>query len=103
MDTGQNPGQGPQNREELLEALTRLRAEGAIDEAEETTLIRHYDELQHEYKAELAKAEPEFLRRCEQDGKEAATKWLAGMAHELGRRQGEATRKITDQLRVVTG
>lgn len=103
MDAGQNPGQGPQNREELLEALTRLRAEGAIDEAEETTLIRHYDELQQEFKAEMAKVEPEFRRRCEEDGKEAATKWLGEAAGELGRRHGEATRKITDQLRAVTG
>ena len=34
---------------------------------------------------------------------ERAADWLRDAASELGRRHGEATRAITDQLRVVTG
>lgn len=103
MDADALLQQGPQNREQLVEALGRLRVEGAIDEAEETQLLRHYDELQAEYQQALARAEPEYRRRVQADGQDAADRWLAETATELGRRAGEATRRLTDQLRVVTG
>lgn len=95
--------QGPKNREELVEALDRLRVEGVIDESEESRLLRHYDEQQADYQQELARAEPEYRRRVQADGQQAADKWLSETATELGRRAGEATRRLTDQLRVVTG
>lgn len=95
--------QAPRTRAELLEALGRLRVEGAIDDAEEGRLVRHFDELQRSYQEELAKAEPEYRRRLAADGKDAADAWLGETARELGVRAGEATRRLTDQLRVVTG
>ena len=52
---------------------------------------------------QVAQAEPEYRRRVQEDGQESADKWLAETARELGRRAGEETRRLTDQLHVVTG
>lgn len=95
--------QAPRSRAELLDALARMRMEGALDEAEESQLIRHFDELQRSYQEEMARLEPEYRHRVQEDGKDPADAWLAETARELGVRAGEATRRLTDQLRVVTG
>lgn len=83
--------------------LEQLRIDGSISQDEEAALIRHYGELQQEFQEQAAQMEPEYERRCEEDGKDAADRWLAEAARELGLRHGEATRRLTDQLRVVTG
>lgn len=93
----------PRDRARLLQRLEQLRFDGVIGEDEENTLIRHYDELQRELQAEIARLEPEYKRCCRDEGKDAADRWLAGAARELGQRHGEATRRITDQLRAVAG
>jgi len=103
MGSGTVLNQAPKTREELIEALGQLRVDGAIDVAEEGRLIRHYDELQRSFQEQVAQAEPEYRRRVEADGQESADKWLAETARELGRRAGEETRRLTDQLHVVTG
>lgn len=94
---------GPKNRTELVETLDQLRVQGLLEESEEATLLRHYDDMQREYKEQLARVEPEYKRRLEADGKNDADTWLAETVTELGRKAGEATRRTTDQLRVVTG
>lgn len=93
----------PRNRQELVEALDRVRVEGIIDEAEEGRLLRQYDELQRDYEAAVARAEPEYRRRVEEDGQQAADQWLKQTATTLGRQAGESIKRITDQLHVVTG
>lgn len=93
----------PKNREELVERLSDLRDQGVLAAAEEENLLQHYDRLLRDVEEEKARLEPEYMRRIEADGKDAADAWLADTARDLGRRHGEATRKITDQLRVVTG
>jgi hypothetical protein len=103
MDSGIAMNQAPKNREELIEALGRLRVEGAIDVAEEGRLIRHYDELQSSFQLQMAQTETEYRRRVQEDGTPSADKWLSETARELGRHAGEETRRLTDQLRVVTG
>lgn len=95
--------QAPRTREELVARLGDLRMQGVLDVAEETRLLDHYDAMLRDTEEEKARMEPEYHRRVEEDGKEAADKWLSEIAFEFGRRQGEATRTITDQLRVVTG
>lgn len=102
-DTAATAVEAPRNREQLQRMLEQLRADGTISQDEESTLIRHYAELQQEFDEQAAQMEPEYERRCEEDGKDAADRWLAEAARELGRRHGEATRRLTDQLRVVTG
>lgn len=93
----------PKSREELVERLSDLRQQGVVDAAEESNLLQHYDEMLRDVEEEKSRLEPEYMRRIEDDGKSAADAWLADAARELGRRHGEATRKITDRLRVVTG
>ena len=93
----------PRNREELVARLNDVRQQGVIDEFEETRLLQHYDAMLRDTEEEKARLEPEYERRCKEDGKDAADAWLAEVAFEFGRRQGEVTRTITDQLRVVTG
>lgn len=93
----------PGNREELVARLADLRQQGVIDLGEEARLLRHYDESLRDVEEEKARLEPEYERRRNEEGLDAANAWLAEAARDLGRRHGEATGKITDQLRVVTG
>jgi hypothetical protein len=93
----------PKTREELVDRLADLRMQGILDPGEESRLLHHYDELQEEADREKARLEPEFERRMKEDGQDAAADWLRNAASELGQRHGEATRRLTDQLRVVTG
>ncbi|MBB1473374.1 hypothetical protein H5368_10040 [Luteimonas sp. MC1782] len=93
----------PRTREELAERLGDLRRQGILDTAEEDRLLRHYDALLRDVNEEKARLEPEYNRRVREQGLEPANAWLRDAAQDLGRRHGEATRVITDQLRVVTG
>lgn len=93
----------PRSRAELVARLADLREQGILDLSEEERLVQHYDEMLRDVEEEKAKLEPEYERMREEEGQDAATAWLTERVHELGRRHGEATRKITDQLRVVTG
>lgn len=93
----------PRSREELADRLADLRGQGVLDPAEESRLLQHYDGMLRDVEEEKSKLEPEYERIRDADGQDAATAWLSEHVHELGRRYGEATRMITDQLRVVTG
>jgi len=93
----------PKTREELVDRLADLREQGILDFAEESLLLQQYDDMQRDVEEEKARLEPEYVRRRDEDGSDAADAWLANAAHDLGRRHGEATRRITEQLRVVTG
>lgn len=93
----------PRNREELVARLSDLRDQGVLDPAEEADLLQHYDTMLRDVEMEKATLEPEYERRNREDGKDAADAWLAEVARDLGRRHGEATRRVTDRLRVVTG
>jgi hypothetical protein len=96
-------GAPPKTREELAERLADLRRQGVLDTGEETRLLGHYDDMLRDMNDEKAKLEPEYHRRIREDGLDKANAWLRDVAADLGRRHGEATRVITDQLRVVTG
>lgn len=96
-------GAPPKTREELVERLTDLRLQGVIDSHEEERLLEQFDGMLRDVNEEKAKIEPEYKRRVQEDGLDKANEWLREAASELGRRHGEATRAITDQLRVVTG
>ena len=93
----------PKNRNELVERLTDLRQQGVLDASEEERLLQHYDEMLRDVEQEKANLHQEYQRRVEADGQDAADAWLREQAFELGRRQGEDTRRIVNQLRVVTG
>ncbi|WP_133000198.1 hypothetical protein [Luteimonas arsenica] len=96
-------GAPPRSREELVERLADLRLQGILDTHEEERLLEQFDAMLRDVNDEKARLEPEYNRRLRDDGLESANEWLREAATELGRRHGEATRAITDQLRVVTG
>jgi hypothetical protein len=102
-DTPAQDPNAPRNREELVERLADLRQQGILDIDEESRILAHFDGMMRDAADEKARLEPEFNRRVQEDGQEAAEAWLQELAFEFGRRQGEATRAITDRLRVVTG
>jgi len=93
----------PKTRQELVNRLAELREQGILDPVEETNILQHYERVMEEVEEEKSRLEPEFERRRDEDGIDAASAWLAEAARDLGRRHGEATRQVTDKLRVVTG
>lgn len=93
----------PANRQELVDRLADLRQQGILDASEESELLRHFDDMLRDVEAEKAQLEPAYLKRVAEDGEEPAKQWLVEQAEALGRRVGQATREITDRLRVVTG
>ena len=93
----------PKTREELVERLAVLRQQGVLDANEEERLLAQFDAMLRDVNEQKATLEPEYKRRVRDDGLDKANDWLRDAASELGRRHGEATRAITDQLRVVTG
>lgn len=88
-------------RQDWVQSLDGLRANGVVTAEEENSLIRYYDEQRHQLKEDLARIATEYQHRTTADGEEAANAWLADKARELGRRDGEATRRVIDQLHVV--
>lgn len=93
----------PRTREELVERLADLRQQGVLDASEEERLLTQFDGMLRDVNEQKATLKPEYERRVRDDGLDKANEWLRETAAELGRRHGEATRAVTDQLRVVTG
>jgi hypothetical protein len=96
-------GAPPKTREELAERLADLRQQGILDTGEESRLLLQFDAMLRDVNEEKARLEPEYARRVREEGADPANEWLREVAADLGRRHGEATRVITEQLRVVTG
>lgn len=93
-------GDGPvaTSREELMELLGGLRRQGGLDVADEAAILRRYDGLVLELRAEKAKLEVEFRDRLARDGEVDTHAWLAEAAEALGRRQGEQMRQLVQTI-----
>ena len=85
-------------RQAWIEGLAQLRQQGAIDADDENTLIRHMDERLEAVQVELRALVPEYERRVEQDGRDAADAWLGERSRELGEREGADARRMVDSL-----
>lgn len=88
-------------RQDWINALDGLRADGVVTADEENSLVRDYDEQRRQLESDLARIATEYRARMDADGEVAANAWLAGQARELGRRDGEATRRMVGQLHAV--
>ncbi|MET0327572.1 MAG: hypothetical protein ABW163_02255 [Luteimonas sp.] len=88
-------------RQAWIEGLAQLREQGAIDADEENTLIRHMDERLELVQQELKALVPEYERRAEADGRDAADAWLGACAREMGEREGADARRIVESLTSV--
>lgn len=85
-------------RQAWIEGLAQLRQQGAIDADDENTLIRHMDERLEAVQVELRALVPEYERRVEQDGRDAADAWLGERSREMGEREGADARRMVDSL-----
>ncbi|MDH5834471.1 hypothetical protein [Luteimonas kalidii] len=86
------------SRSELVELLDDLRQQGGLDVADEAAILRKYDALVIELRAEKAKLEAEFRERLARDGQDDTNAWLADAAEALGRRQGEQMRQLVQTI-----
>ncbi|MCD9029467.1 hypothetical protein LDO26_14830 [Luteimonas sp. BDR2-5] len=88
-------------RQAWIDGLAQLREQGAITADDETTLIRHMDERLDAVQQELTALVPEYQRRVEADGQEAADAWIGERAREMGEREGADARRMVDSLAAV--
>ena len=79
-------------------AVFGLRQQGGLDVADEAAILREYDGLVLELRAEKATLETEFRERMARDGQEKTNTWLAEAAEALGRRQGEQMRRLVQTI-----
>ena len=91
-------GPVPTSREELVDLLGSLRQQGGLDVADEAAILREYDGLVLELRAEKATLETEFRERLARDGQEKTNAWLAEAAEALGKRQGEQMRQLVQTI-----
>lgn len=84
----------PASRQEFVDSLDALRAEGSLDVADEAAILREYDTLLGELKVEKTRLEAEFRERSGRQGVDAGNAWLSEAAEALGRRHGERMRQI---------
>ncbi|WP_202845417.1 hypothetical protein [Luteimonas saliphila] len=92
----------PTSREEFIESLGEMRAQGSLDVADEAAILREYDVLLGELKSDKARLEAEFRERTSRDGQDASRAWLAEAAEALGRRQGERMRHLFQTIPALT-
>lgn len=84
----------PASRQEFVDSLDALRADGSLDVADEAAILREYDTLLGELKLEKTRLEAEFRERTDREGMDASQTWLSEAAEALGRRHGERMRQI---------
>lgn len=96
------PAAGPTSRAELAGMLDELRGRGGLAVADEAAILREYDGLAMELRAEKARLATEFRERSERDGLDEANVWLAEAAEALGRRQGERMRRLVQTIPAFT-
>lgn len=92
------PATVPTSREELTGMLDALRERSGLDVADEAAILREYDGLAVELRAEKARLATEFRERSARDGLDEANAWLAEAAEALGRRQGEQMRQLVQTI-----
>jgi len=88
-------------RQAWIEGLAQLREQGVLGADDENTLIRHMDERLEAVQQELKALVPEYERRVDSDGREAADAWLGAQARDVGEREGADARRMVDSLTSV--
>ncbi|WP_300620829.1 hypothetical protein [Dokdonella sp.] len=87
-----------EDRRVYMASLAEMRANDLISADDENALIRHYEDQKASIEAAFLEFLPEYQRRVREDGEAKANEWLAETAREIGRREGEASRKVVDGL-----
>jgi patatin-like phospholipase/acyl hydrolase len=85
-------------REGWLQTVGAWRKDAQLADADESALIRHYDDRQQELATAMESIAAEYKQRLDDDGKASADIWLAEAAADLGRRDGESTRRLFESI-----
>lgn len=88
------PASGADPAPELQETVARLQSEGQLEAAGEGVVLRHFQDRQQSLRSEMQRLAPEYAARVERDGEQAANAWLAETAQDMGRRDGNDTRRV---------
>lgn len=97
--SGLEPRLGPTaSRQDFSELLDALKAQGHLSAADEAAVLREYDAMLSQLRAEKTRLEAEYRARISTDGQAPADEWLAGEAAALGRRQGEQLRQLVKTI-----
>lgn len=86
------------DRQGWIDMVGQWRTETELSDADESALIRHYDEREQELATAMAEIATEYKQRLQDDGKTSANAWLAEAAAALGRRDGETTRRLFESI-----
>lgn len=86
------------NRGEFVAFLGDLREQGGLGVADEAAVLREYDGLLAQLRAERGELEREYRTRLTRDGQDETDAWLKTAAEALGRRQGEQMRRLLDTI-----
>ena len=86
---------------EIDAQLARMREQGELDDIGEGVMHRHFTEHADRLAGDFRALLDEYRRRVEDDGPDAALGWLAAAAEELGRRDGEETRRVLSTVVAV--
>lgn len=96
--TDGRPGGAHEEQRRYTERLEQLREAGAISADDELELIRHDHASRAALASALERMLPEYQRRVVREGEARALAWLADAAEEVGRREGQAARRVRDQI-----
>lgn len=86
------------NRSEFVAFLGDVREQGGLGVADEAAILREYDSLLAQLRAERGELEREYRTRLTRDGQDETEAWLKQAAEALGRRQGEQMRRLLDTI-----
>jgi hypothetical protein len=89
---------GDTGRQGWRDMVTSWGKEAQLSGTEESALIRHYDEWKEELAKTMGSIAEEYRQRLDDEGKSRADSWLTEAAAELGRRDGEATRRLFESI-----
>lgn len=93
MNTDRDDG-----RQGWVDMVSSWGREAQLSGSEESVLVRHYDEWKEQLAQAMEGIAEEYKQRLADDGKSSADTWLAEAAAELGRRDGEATRRLFESI-----
>jgi hypothetical protein len=89
---------GDSGRRDWVDMVSSWGKDAQLSGSEEGVLVRHYDEWKEELARAMESVAEEYKQRLGEDGKAKADNWLAEAAAELGRRDGEATRRLFESI-----
>ena len=86
------------DRESWRDMVRRLRSDDAIDEDQETVLIRYFSDKEVVLQQTMQRVSDEYAHRSAQEGVDAADAWLRDTAQQMGRQDREDAQRMLSSL-----